>query len=375
MLTLNRRDFFKIGALFYLSASLEKALGNSSSEKVIFTGEIENKLFESDPKYYTLSLNLDNFKFDKAPSPLNCHSFVQHPFKKKQIVGIEKWGYGLGIFDGDSLRLIKHIKVDPPFQFVGHGEFALDGSLLYVSVSEYNDPYVNSVGRGLIFVYETKNYSLVEKFQTYGFEPHQISFFAGGKYLLVLNPGFGKFFNPPFLKDRKGPIMDFYPSITVVETNTKALIKKVLFQDKEITMAHLTKINEDTIFLVGGKKLPKNKWENKAFIFTLEEGLKPYPTSGEGMESTPLLTAAYSPKNDVIAATSPRSNSLLVWKNGSLATLDLKGPDGVNVSKDHKFFVITQKNLISILDIDSSKIINQRKLPHFTSRHGHSLII
>jgi len=371
---INRRDFFKLSGLLILGTSLKDVSGDIPGERIIFTGELGNKLFGFDRKFFTFFMDLNRLKIEKINSPINSHSFVQNPVKKNQVVGIEKWGYGMALFDSNTLRLKKHIKLDHPKQFVGHGDFVSDGSLFYVSVSNYNDPYLTTVGKGFIHVYETKNYSLVDQFETFGFEPHQISFFNDDKYLLVLNPGFGKYFEPPFLKG-KGPIVDFYPSITVIERKTKTLIKEILYEDKDVTMAHLTKMGEDEFFFVGGKKLVDDTWENKAFNFTLDGGLKSCETSGMGMKGLPLLSASYAPNIKTLAATSPRSDALLLWKDGILKTLDVKQPNGVSLTRDGKKFVISQLNGISFVDISEKKIVKQIKIPFYESSGGHSLII
>lgn len=373
---ISRRDLFKLGAIFYLGSSIQNLLGNFQGDRIIFTAEPEkNDFFDFNRQFFTCVVDLNNLKMEKIKNPLNCHSFVQNPVKKNQIIGIEKWGYGMGIFDSGDLRPKKVIYLEAPRQFVGHGDFASDGSLFYVSVSEYNDSYVNSVGKGLILVYETKSFSLVDQFETFGFEPHQISFFKDEKNLLILNPGFGKFFNPPFMNDKKGPINDFYPSITILERKTKTLIKKILFDDKEITMAHLTKLGEEDFFLVGGKKLPDNTWENKAFSFNFEKGLKAYETTGKGMPSIPLLSAAYSPNYNTLAATSPRSGTLLFWKDGILKPLSMPQTNGVSVTKDGKSFVVVQNKFISLVNASTGGIINQQKIVNIESSGGHSLII
>jgi hypothetical protein len=379
---MDRRQFLGIGSIFLLNPSISKAALTgkpntffpSHREKLIFTAAGGPPLSDLSNNFYVAFLDLNSFKITFIPSPVSYHSFVQNPRAKNQIIGIEKWGSRMALFNGESCTLSKTIKIEWPKQFVGHGDFSTDGKRFYVSVSHYEESDPMRMGHGKIQTYDTETLSLIDEFSTFGFEPHQISFFQDHELLLVLHPGYGKTTptNPiESLTNHQGPYLSGLPSISVLDMKTRTLFKN-FFINQETRLAHLSKLSEEKFFLIGGKTLLDGTWENQAFLFTLEKGPSPLPGMGKGLP-IPLLSAAHSKKSGVLAATSPEGEFLLLWRDEVLKTLPMTNCDGICSTSDGEYFVVTHENFISIIDANNLKEIRKEKLA-FLQSGEHCLV-
>lgn len=178
------------------------------------------------------------------PVPFSPHLVQQNPWKRGQIVGVQKWGPYLGVISLEKSEALTVLKAEDHFDYFGHAEFLDRGNLIAVSAQNWKTQL------GEIHLYETERFSLVDVFPSFGSSPHDIQVDRqDAGVLLIANSGD---YSPRAYRpaDFKSP--EQVPKMTWVDWREKKLLRAVDSRDtREFLPAHFNQAAADRILICG----------------------------------------------------------------------------------------------------------------------------
>ena len=275
------------------------------------------------------------------------HGFMPNPVRPQLAVIAEKHGKGCVEWDMQARKVTRPLAIAGERQFYGHGAFTPDGKLLFLVETVVEDGSY----RGVITVRDGNSYELLGEFPSYGAAPHDAILVDGGKTLVVTNGG-------GVVGGGQAPCVSF------VDVRTRALKRQVAIPGERMNAGHLALTQAGALVVVSAPRsgIAEDSGQFYGGIsFALPgKGLQ----AGEDevvpeMKGETLSVAIHQPSG-VVAATNPTGNLLTFWnlRSGKLvkASREFKGPRGVSLSLDGRYFVLTYDKQTHAVLIDTQTL-------------------
>ncbi|OIQ19519.1 MAG: hypothetical protein BM556_03280 [Bacteriovorax sp. MedPE-SWde] len=292
-------------------------------------------------------------------TPSSPHDFLS--IGDGNYIAMPKWEKTLTVFNVDSKKVIKEVTLSKGEQFMGHGIFDKEKSLIYLSTIRFLNYGIDAQGTGFIKVYNSKSLELIEEFPTYGLEPHEC-LVEDGK-LIVLNSG---------LNAKKQGARS---SAAIIDLSTKKLISE-FSSPKNFHFAHFEKIETNKYFIC--HEFADGFDDNKLspYILDTNKGLSQLEDLGKVFERGGLLTPAYISKHRLIAATAPSDDIIVFWNIDTkkhVKTIKLKNPRAIFYKPEEDILIAGTKKGIYRIDPKSFSIksIFSLDLDDSLSSHGY----
>ncbi len=306
-----------------------------------------------DPKTQSVHHSLDLVDLD-APAeggrrPTNrlmlsffAHGFAPSPARPWQAALFEKRGPGGAYVDLASNTVISTIAPMGGHAFYGHGTFTRSGdALLAVEMSlDTRD--------GAISVRDPNDFTVLDRFPTYGAAPHDCHLVEDGAVLAITNGG--------------GPTGDpRAPAVTFVDVATRALLERFEVDDPTLNAGHVAMTGARAFALVSAPRdgLPEDTSLGGVSLRLPGAKLVKRRTPPEVTRrfvGESLSVCVHEPSRSVLA-THPYGNVATLWslETGSiLAAIDLPSPRGVTLTLDGRFFAVSAGAQAGLLLFEAS---------------------
>jgi hypothetical protein len=248
-------------------------------------------------------LSLEHGTVFGARVPMRAHGCTLDPVSQERALYFARRP-GTQVFE---LNLAERhartvFQTGPGRHLSGHGLFSADGAWLFTPEYDYEGI------RGLITVRDTREFRIVNEFDTRGIDPHEIVWLPGKRHLLVANGGI---LTHPRSFRRKLNIDAMDPSLCVIDAASGECLEQWRLADHLLSIRHLS-VLEDGTAAVG---LQYEGEPEKA------PGLVALYEPGRGMRllelPAPARFASYIASvcatEDIIAASCPYGSGVARW--------------------------------------------------------------
>ncbi|MCP4912752.1 MAG: DUF1513 domain-containing protein [Oligoflexia bacterium] len=352
---MKRRDFIKSN-LFFLSSG---ALGLSScinSSHEFFIG------WKSELYKFKVRDSVINFLgHDVESVELSSMSHDSLKLSTKHLLTIPKWGKNIDIVDLEQMKIIHTIKSEGNEEFMGHGVIDHKRKRIYVSAIELSNENYEIVGTGYIHEYDLNTYKLVRKFSSNGFQPHELALV--GDDLLVLNPALDN-----QRKSKK-------PNISIINLETKKVVKSFIPEDTKLLYSHLVKIDNDNIFIINERA--EGDDDNKILAIRYFKGQFAYVKGpNQIFSSGGLLSTDFG--NNLVLATAPQDDKVFIWNKKDYSfvkSITMDNPKAISFDKKINGFVIGCSDGIYLLKERNLELTKLYKINFGESASSHGLVV
>ncbi len=181
----------------------------------------------------------------------------------------------------------------PGKHFYGHGAFDRKRKVFYTTQSEislYGPSENRKYSEGLIYAHSIHDFKIVEKFPTFGNDPHDVT--VVGDELIVCNGGHNS-------------------NVSIIDLTTRKLVKSYLLNDELLSIGHLEVLDPENFIVVTGAY--REHYPPGIFSLNRETGLTkfPFPKGLDFLFRVQLLSVVSY--QGYILATCPHTNSLFAW--------------------------------------------------------------
>jgi len=211
-MAIDRRQFL-IGSVVVLGAARHAlaAEGRTSDAGATYASGARRP----DGSYSVLILAEDGRILREIPISARGHDIALDHVRRRGVIFARRPGFFALAFDVDGNREPEVFTPAPDRHFYGHGAFAADGRLLYVTEHDIE------TGDGVIGVYDaTGSWRRIGEFPSYGVGPHEAILLSDGKTLAVANGGYG---NDPATGRESIGVADMAPNAAFIDVATGAL--------------------------------------------------------------------------------------------------------------------------------------------------------
>jgi len=337
MLRMTRRDFLQKSALFavglpLLGKEIFAAREGDASVGASFIVAPQNaeQFYSQYPANIpkgpsTVFTDLQTGKTRFLPGVDNGHSVLAIKSKSRglQLAIIPKHAKQALIVDPADGRILATFTSTADRDFFGHGIASRDGRYIFCSESSKDKL------EGLISVRDGETGKLVDQFPSFGQNPHEMAMMQDQKTLLVANAG-------PLDYDTKRDGHE-RTSMAYIDVNSKKLSQRLLSKTPNVKLAHFAQTSSGRIF-VGG--VPGTKKESIAGRVMTSDGssdLVEMPIPAELLSTLVNETLSVVTSDDIVAASMPFSDRVLVWDARSLKfkhEVKVKHPTGLFMAPD-----------------------------------------
>ncbi|MCB9787639.1 MAG: DUF1513 domain-containing protein [Deltaproteobacteria bacterium] len=301
------------------------------------------------PRYWLSVVDLDRGeRVATIPTAFFPHGIAAHPQKPHVVMLFEKHGEGCCQVDLRAGRVTATVRTVAGNQFYGHGAYAPDAGHFYCTETAVDDEY-----RGLLMVRDSRSFEALGELPTGGKEPHDCVLIAGGRTLVVTNGG-GHV-------DNGGEA-----SVTYVDVGTRAVQHTLRFSDPTLNAGHLWLTSKGELAVVSAPRSgldtsdPKVHGAISFFSPGMDRGLRTVTDPILAQMRGETLSVAVHEPTMVVGATNPDGDLLTFWDfhTGKLlrAYHDLKGPRGIGLSLDRRYFAVTYGPQAALVLIDTRSL-------------------
>lgn len=225
---ISRRRFL-IKSLGVLSASaVLPACVTAPSPRGILLSAFENARGDQ----FVGGLSLEQGAVFGAQVPMRAHGCTLDPISHERALYFARRP-GTQVFE---LNLAERqartaFETGPGRHLSGHGLFSADGAWLFTPEYDYEGI------RGLITVRDTRDFRIVNEFDTHGIDPHEIAWLPDKRRLLVANGGI---LTHPRSFRRKLNIDTMDPSLCVIDATSGECLEQWRLPDHLLSIRHLS---------------------------------------------------------------------------------------------------------------------------------------
>lgn len=249
--------------------------------------------------------------------PARGHGAAARPGHGEVVVFARRPGNWAAVVERTTGRVLRLITTPPDRHFFGHGTFSPDGRLLYATENRAgaDDP---GAGEGVLGIYDAAAaYARVDERPTHGLGPHDLALLPGGPILIAnggtrTQPGTGReILNPDAMA----------PSLVLLDpASGRALLKADLGPAlRGLSIRHLAVAGDgEAVFACQWEGAPE---DGPLLVGVLPRGgpprLLPMPEDDLAALDNYVGSVALCGAERVIAATSPRGNTVAFFERGS----------------------------------------------------------
>ena len=167
------------------------------------------------------------------------HQIIQNPKRRTQFFGIQKWG-----LNAISMNLendeVTALELPEHHYFFGHGFCTLDGDFVLISAMDMRS------AEGQLLVFETRSLKLVNKYRTYGVNPHDVQLSHDHKNILLIHGG-----NLPDEMKKTSQASRLNSCMTRLSADSGDLISHIELDSGTLAYGHFLNIDDQQILCLG----------------------------------------------------------------------------------------------------------------------------
>lgn len=138
----------------------------------------------ADELFYVSGFTADGTALFDLPLPARGHALTVHPQHTQAVVFARRPGTFAQVIDLHKGQVLRELAAVAGRHYCGHGVYAPDGSLLYVTENDYENE------RGMIGIYAVAdNYRRIGEWPSHGIDPHDLRLLPDGVTLVAANGG------------------------------------------------------------------------------------------------------------------------------------------------------------------------------------------
>ena len=245
--------------------------------------------------------------------------------------------------------------------FYGHGVFDEKRGVFYTTQSKINTSQYERHQRydaGEIYVHSLKDFSIIDKFPTYGTNPHDL--LIHHDELIVCNGGENS-------------------NVAYIDLNSRKLIKAFVTKDgNHISFGHLEIMDDENVIAATGSR--RRDKPCLLYLVNKKTGLKRFavPSGMEDLLFGQLLSVSCFEGH--VYATCPGSDFLFAWKNSGefVAGYPLPSASSLAISEKHQGILVGSGNHLlplHVARIDGGELVVRKLDWGETMTGAHSLLI
>jgi len=348
---MKRRHFIRLGTI----AITGLALGACTSR--ITTSHVQQPLiysaFDDDEGHHHFGLlNLQTQQLRSVKMAFRGHDVLQHPTRpNRAILFGRRPETRCCEVDFQTLET-REINISAHRHFYGHGCFSADCLHLFTTENDFNR------ARGVIGIRDTITFQHLGEFPSYGIGPHDIQLMPDGKTLVIANGGIRT--HPDFGR-RKLNLNSMCPSLVYIDSESGKKLGQYTLPDPQLSIRHLLITPSGDVGVAlqyQGKRLPASlvAWQKQGQALKLLDTPATVIRALNGY----MADLAFAPTSNILLATSPRGNQIMVWDTNNeryLKNIPVTEPSGVFFLEQENSFVISNSaGKIMALDAETLQL-------------------
>lgn len=195
--------------------------------------------------YAVLLVTGDGRILREIPLTARAHDIAIDRTRRRAVACARRPGYFALAFDLDGLAEPEVFTPPEHRHFYGHGAFAPDGRLIYMTEHDVD------TGEGVIGVYDASGgFRRIGEFPSYGVGPHEAILLSDGKTLVAANGGFG---SDPETGRERIDVAGMKPNMAFIDATTGALKVRHRFPPELnlLSIRHLAADARETVWFGG----------------------------------------------------------------------------------------------------------------------------
>lgn len=163
-----------------LAGSFLNACSHNDNERLLGASKY---LTAAGDTQFALAITQTNAKPQLIPLGFFGHGLTEHPLQHGLFACFEKKGPGAALVDVLGQQKINDIQPSAGRHFYGHGQYAKNGEVIYVTETDL------AKRDGIITIRDGRNGQLLGEFPSFGANPHDCLLVDDGKALAITNAG------------------------------------------------------------------------------------------------------------------------------------------------------------------------------------------
>ena len=212
-------------------------------------------------------------------------------------------------------KIVSNFHSQPDSHFYGHGVLSKDGQSLYTTENHYDKK------RGLIVVRDTRNYQVIDRFDSGGVGPHELALLPDGKTLVIANGGIETHPDQP---RKKLNLPTMQPNLAYLDIASGKVLSSYAPADNQLSLRHLTVSPEGEVFVGAQYQGRKSAIQPLIFSHRGENTLQPFSASQSQWHKMHQYTASLLVKGDLLCVSGPRGSHLSFWDTTTRTFIDQK---------------------------------------------------
>ena len=304
------------------------------------------------PYYCSLFDPLSNFRA-LIPTKDLPHSIIKASIDGSKIISIPKNGSTADLINISTQFIIHAAKPILNHLFYGHGALSADGSTIFIT--EQNP----ATASGKISVRDAKDLRILDIWDTYGNEPHQLKVAADGKSLFVSNAGYRA------LESRRGD--EGATNVACLDSSSGRLIGKFETACKDVRITHFDLFGTDRIVVAGVPMFGHKADSGRILMSNKHQNLVPveFPQDIARKLVNDSFSTCVIPGHEQIAVTYPFAGyvAFVGFDGIFIDALPLRGATGVAAgSSDHCIYINLAQSWLIEIDVRNYSIANSSTL-------------
>ncbi|WP_174802587.1 DUF1513 domain-containing protein [Martelella limonii] len=292
---IDRRSFIRAaGAAFLAGLSPRAGFALERTDAVYATG-----IRRPDGRFALALMGEDGTFISDVALPDRMHGLAVSPRTGQVAAFARRPGTFIYVTPAPEDGADTIVNAVPDRHFYGHGTFSPDGRLLYASENDFDNR------RGVIGIYDARNFLRLGEYPSYGIGPHDLSVTPDGRYLIAANGGIET--HPDFGRTKLN-LDHMEPSLALIDAANGALLEKHELPESlaQLSTRHLAIGEKGRIWFACQFEGPRNETPPLVGHFAMGEGLSFTPLPEDVTRGLGNYVGAIAYGNGLIGLTSPK---------------------------------------------------------------------
>jgi hypothetical protein len=274
------------------------------------------------------------------------HSIPQNPTNPRQIIAMEKWGYGMAALDLDEMRITRQIPAEENTMYYGHGFFTKDGKTFFTTRVDTN------TGLGHLVGFDAQTFKLVADYQVTPGGLHECHW-VDERTAMVTSIGLRSNYG---VHPQDGEQVEASGLVHVDMQSGKVLDKKLVDDPRQL-IAHFRKSSTGALIALSSAHARGNTEPGKIYFAKDMQSALQEVKLPENNRHGEMLSVAFSQDGATAAVTNP-VGSLIILLNGKEGRVEKilhKQTYGVSYDNSLKEFIFSSTNKIAAITANNKK--------------------